>query len=150
MYPNTNGFQPIIPQNQISENMLQGLDSNQSQLHDMDFGYGMDQYGGNQPQQQGGTNYFGQNGSGGGGGLNLSGLQAISSMIGTIGGLFNSFQANKLAKETFQFKKDAYGTNLKNSTQQYNTTLEDRIRSRYVTEGRASGEADQYLKNHNL
>jgi hypothetical protein len=51
--------------------------------------------------------------------------------IQTLGSLWNSFQQNKLAKQSFNFQKQAYETNLANQTKTYNTELEDRIRSRY-------------------
>lgn len=68
----------------------------------------------------------------------------------TLGNLYMAFQANKLAKKQFSFQKDFANQNLANSIQSYNTTLEDRIRSRAVTEGRASGYADEYLSKNKL
>lgn len=70
--------------------------------------------------------------------------------IQTLGSLWNSFQQNKLAKESFKFQKEAYATNLANQEQNYNTALEDRINARYVTEGKSQAEADAYIKDHSL
>ena len=72
--------------------------------------------------------------------------------IQTLGSLWNSFQQNKLAKQTFKFQKEAYATNLANQEQSYNTELEDRINARYVTEGRTNVEADKaaYLDKNRL
>lgn len=80
------------------------------------------------------------------GGIGQFALGAIQ----TLGSLWNSFQQQKLAKQSFQFQKDAFNTNLQNQEQSYNTALEDRIRSRYVNEGRSQAEADAYLKDHSL
>lgn len=68
----------------------------------------------------------------------------------TLAGLWNSFQANKLAKQQFRFQKDFAQTNLTNSVQDYNTKLEDRIRSRSFTEGRDGAYADSYLEKNRL
>ena len=76
-------------------------------------------------------------------GMALSGVQAL-------GSLWNSYQANKLAKEQIGLQREAFQTNLDNQRQTYNTALEDRIRSRYNTEGRSSSEADQYINEHRL
>lgn len=76
-------------------------------------------------------------------GMVLSGVQAL-------GSLWNSYQANKLAKEQIGLQREAFQTNLANQKQTYNTALEDRIRSRYNTEGRSSGEADAYIDKHKL
>lgn len=80
------------------------------------------------------------------GGIGRFALGAIQ----TLGSLWNSFQQQKLAKQSFKFQKEAFNTNLQNQEQSYNTALEDRIRSRYVNEGRSQSEADTYLRDHSL
>lgn len=70
--------------------------------------------------------------------------------IQTLGSLWNSFQQNKMAKESMKFQKEAFATNLANQEQSYNTALEDRINARYVTEGRSQAEADSYIQEHSL
>jgi len=80
------------------------------------------------------------------GGIGQFALGAIQ----TLGSLWNSFQQNKLAKQSFQFQKDAFNTNLANQEKSYNTALEDRINARYVNEGRSQAEADAYIKDHSL
>jgi hypothetical protein len=74
------------------------------------------------------------------------------SAIQTLGSLWNSFQQNKMAKQSFNFQKEAYQTNLENQTQSYNTELEDRINARYATEGRANAAADaaSYVEKNRL
>ena len=70
--------------------------------------------------------------------------------IQTLGSLWNSFQQNKLAKESFKFQKEAYTTNLANQEQSYNTALEDRINARYVTEGKSHADAYSYVQKHSV
>lgn len=81
-------------------------------------------------------------GKGGGASIALGGIQ-------TLGSLWNSFQQTKLAKSALKFQKNAFKVNLRNSTQVYNTALEDRIRARFATEGR-SGEADAKIAENRL
>jgi hypothetical protein len=83
------------------------------------------------------------------GSFNTGNAQLVLGGIQTIGSLWNSFQQQKLAKETFAFNKQAYNTNLKNQTSTYNTALEDRINARYATEGR-SDQAEGYINEHKL
>lgn len=79
------------------------------------------------------------NGPGGYGGLklgpNLGTLDLAVRGIGTIGSLWQAWEANKLAKQQFAFQKNVTNANMANQIQAYNTTLEDRARSRYHTEG---------------
>ena len=75
--------------------------------------------------------------------LGLGGLQ-------TIGNLWNAFEANKLAKEQFDFTKGITNTNLTNSIQSYNTAMGDKINARAFTEGRPEGYVDQYLAENKL
>jgi len=92
----------------------------------------------------GGGGFFGEGffGEGGGASLALGGLQ-------TLGSIWSSFQQMKLAKKSLKFQKDAFRTNLANSTKVYNTALEDRIRARYATEGR-SEQADAKIAENRL
>jgi hypothetical protein len=50
--------------------------------------------------------------------------------IGMLGSLYSAFQNIKVARDSLDFQKSAYKTNLKNSTSSYNTALEDRAASR--------------------
>lgn len=80
------------------------------------------------------------------GGIGQFALGAIQ----TLGSLWNSFQQNKMAKESMKFQKEAFTTNLANQEQSYNTALEDRINARYVTEGKSQAEADAYIQKNSL
>ena len=76
--------------------------------------------------------------AGSGLGFNLGTLNMGVNALAAIGGLYNAFQSNKLAKEQFAFTKEVTNTNLNNQIKTYNTTLEDRALAR----GRLNGEAD--------
>jgi hypothetical protein len=56
----------------------------------------------------------------------------------------------KLAKKSLKFQQNAFKTNLANSTQVYNTALEDRIRARFHTEGKTEAQADQKISENKL
>lgn len=95
-----------------------------------------------------------QMGGAGGGqsgfGFNMGTFNTALGALGTGFGIYNAFQANKMAKQQFNFSKEITNTNLNNNMKSYNTALEDRIRSRVVMEGRPQGDADAYLNEHKL
>lgn len=70
--------------------------------------------------------------------------------IGTIGSLYAAFQAQNLAKKQFGFSKRMAETNLANQVQSYNTTLEDRSRSRAAVEGQTPEQAQAYIDKNRL
>lgn len=76
-------------------------------------------------------------------GLVLGGLQ-------TIGSLWAAFQAQKLAKQQFQYTKNITDTNLANQIKTYNTALEDRARARAAMEGRDAASAQAYIDQNKL
>jgi hypothetical protein len=88
---------------------------------------------------------FGDGGAFGKGGVASVALGGLQSL----GSLWNSFQQQKLAKKSLKFQKDAFKTNLERSAKVYNTALEDRIRSRYATEGRPE-EASAVIEERRL
>lgn len=97
----------------------------------------------------------GAGGAGGQGGFlsGIGGLDGIGTILGGLGDLgqiFASMKSLKLAQDQFDFNKDAYNTNVENQTQTYNTSLEDRIRARYKTEGRSAADVDSYLSKNRL
>jgi len=95
-------------------------------------------------QQQGG---FFRNGDGS---FNTGNLQLVMGGIQTLGSLWNSYQQHKIAKEQLGLARETFQTNLENNRQTYNTALEDRIRARHNTEGRAASETDAYLDENRL
>lgn len=83
----------------------------------------------------------------------MTGLEIGQLAIGglqTLGGLWNAFQAQKLAKQQFRFQRDFAKANFGNSVQEYNTKLEDRINTRAFTEGRDASYAQSYLDKNRL
>lgn len=83
-------------------------------------------------------------------GFTLGTVGDISKIIGGFGTLWSGIQANKLAKDAFNFQKEAFQTNLANQISSYNTSLEDRIRARYAQNNRTQAEADAYIADHRL
>lgn len=91
----------------------------------------------------------------GGGGLfaGMSGLDKAQAALGglqTIGGLWNAFQTQKLAKKQFSFAKDYAEANMANQIQSYNTALADRARSRAFVEGQPQSSADAYVASNSM
>ena len=91
-----------------------------------------------------------QSGLGGGLSSKLGGFSSLASGIASLGGLYNAFQANKLAKKQLSFQKDAFNANFLNSQQAYNTQYADKVRARYNTENRSTQEADAHIAANRL
>lgn len=70
--------------------------------------------------------------------------------LGTVGNLWQAWNANQMAQKTFNFQRDIMNTNLTNSIKSYNTQLEDRARSRAVTEGQTDEERQAYVDRNRL
>ena len=70
--------------------------------------------------------------------------------LGTIGNLWGAFQAQKLANRQFDFTKRTTEANMANQIQSYNTTLEDRARSRAAAEGQTSEQSQAYIDKNRL
>lgn len=83
-------------------------------------------------------------------GLNLGTANLALSGLGTIGSLISGFGALDLANKQYKYQKALSNANLTNQIDSYNNSLEDKIRSRYVTEGKSSADADSYLSSHSL
>lgn len=83
----------------------------------------------------------------------VGGFEGMSNMLeglGSLGQIWTSMRGLRLAEKQMKFTQDAYETNMANQRQSYNTSLEDRIRSRYSAEGRSASAADAYLQKHQL
>lgn len=83
-------------------------------------------------------------------GMNLPTLQFGLGAAGSLASLFNGFQANRLARDQFNFTRDTTNTNLNNSIKSYNTALSDRAYARAAQEGRSSDEAAAYVDRNRL
>jgi hypothetical protein len=94
------------------------------------------QFGGNMTDILGSLSAGGApNANGSGLGFNLPTLTAGIQGLGQLGGLYLGLRQLSLAKDSFKLQKEAYNTNLRNSTQSYNTQVGDRIAGRsYATE----------------
>ena len=79
-------------------------------------------------------------------GFNLGTLNMGVNALAAVGGLYNAFQSNKLAKDQFAFTKEVTNTNLNNQIKTFNTTMEDRARARARLDGREDTEA--YTKDY--
>ena len=83
-------------------------------------------------------------------GMNLGTGQLVLGSIGTIGNLWSGWQAQKLAKEQFNYQKGITDTNLANQIQSYNTALSDRMASRGFMQGDSQSTIDQYVENNSM
>lgn len=92
----------------------------------------------------------GSAGASSGFGLNMDTGKLLLGGLQTIGSIWNAWESQKLAKKQFAFQKDVTETNLRNQIQSYNTTLEDRSRSRAHTEGQDASTAQAYIDNNRL
>ena len=80
----------------------------------------------------------------------LEGLGTIAKGLASLGGVYAALKGVGLARDQLDFSKRTYDTNLANSTKSYNTTLEDRARARFITEGRSDEELQKYLDKNRL
>ena len=84
-------------------------------------------------------------------GWNMGTLNTGFKGLATLGNLWGAFQGNKLARKQLSLATDAYNTNLTNQIKSYNTSLEDRIRSRYVHDDKAGqAEATRQIEANKL
>ncbi|WVK89989.1 hypothetical protein [Burkholderia phage vB_BpP_HN02] len=89
-------------------------------------------------------------GSFGGLGLNMPTLQLGLGAIGSLANLWGGFQAQKLARDQFDFTKGITNTNLNNSIKSYNTALEDRARARGAAEGQTADQIASYVDRNRI
>ena len=81
---------------------------------------------------------------------NIGTGQLVLGGIGSIGNLWSSWQAQKLAKEQFNYQKGITDTNLANQIQSYNTALSDRMNARGFVQGDSQSTIDQYIEENSL
>lgn len=73
----------------------------------------------------------------------LTGLQ-------TLGSLWGAFQSMKLANKQYKFTKNVTSTNLNNQIKSYNTTLDDKARSRGKVESQSAQQTQDYINKNKL
>lgn len=85
-------------------------------------------------------------------GLNSGTLGLGLGAVQSIGNLWNSWNANRLARDQFNFTKDVTNTNLNNQIQSYNTALADRANTRAQANSSnfTSEDASNYIRNNSL
>ena len=91
--------------------------------------------------------FLGKAGAWLGNGQNLS---AVMQGIGALTSAWLGYQNLRVAKDQLGFQKDAWAKNYKNSTQSYNTSLEDRIRGRTADYAGKENDVQAYLDKHRL
>jgi spore coat protein CotH len=116
-------------------NYLQGMQSNNNRANTSIAGNGGGGIGG---------------GGFGGIGFNMDTAKLALGGIQTLGNLWNAFQAQGLARDQFDFTKGITETNLTNQIKSYNTSIEDRIRSRGATEGQTQEQMDDYTTRNRV
>lgn len=92
----------------------------------------------------------GGTGNNSGFGLNVPTGQLALGGLNSLASLWGGFQAQKLAKEQFNFTKNMANTNLANQTQAYNTQLADRLNSRAATQNQTPQEAQAQIDRNRL
>ena len=83
-------------------------------------------------------------------GKNLGTANLALGAIGTIGKLWSAWQAQKLAKEQFNFQKGVTNTNLANQIQTYNTRLSGLARIRGQMSGADPSTTQGYIQDNSL
>lgn len=83
-------------------------------------------------------------------GLNVPTAQLALSGLGAIGNIMSAWNANKLAKKQFEYQKSISDTNLANSIQSYNTSIQDRARARGAAEGQTDAQVQDYIARNSL
>lgn len=132
----------------VSPQSLNFTGTSASQIPLSQFGGQMDQasnWMGNLPS------VGGAGGAGGlGFGLNIPTAQLGLGALNSLAGLWGGFQAQKLAREQFDFTKNMANTNLANQTQAYNTQLADRLNARARMQGQSDQEAQAQIERNRL
>ena len=83
-------------------------------------------------------------------GFNIPTAQLGLGAVNTAASLWGGLQAQKLARDQFNFTKNLATTNLANQTQSYNTALTDKINARAKTQGMTAQETQAYLDKNRL
>lgn len=71
-------------------------------------------------------------------------------VLGTLGGLYNGWNSNKLMKDQLNFQKQAFNKQYQASVNQYNTQLEDRQRARVASNPNAYQSVSSYMDQNRV
>lgn len=80
-------------------------------------------------------------------GLNFENIGSMAETLGSLGTLWSGIQSNRIARDSLNFQKGAYKTNLANQTQSYNTQVQDKGAARAAQFGDATYADSYYDKN---
>lgn len=76
-------------------------------------------------------------------GFNANTFGNVMGGLNSLGQLWGSFQANKLAKDQWKTQKSVLNTNMMNQIGAYNNQLRDKLDTRATMEGRSQESADK-------
>ena len=76
-------------------------------------------------------------------GFNANTFGNVMGGLNSLGQLWGSWQAQKLAKDQWKTQKNVLNTNMMNQIQSYNNQLRDKLDTRAHMEGRSQESADQ-------
>lgn len=82
--------------------------------------------------------------------FNWGAVGSAAQAIGGLGQLYLGFQANKQAKEQFQYMKSVTERNMSNQIKDFNKAVEDQARTRGVQNNADPSVAKEYVKKHSL
>lgn len=82
--------------------------------------------------------------------VNWGNVGSLAETLGGLGEVWAAFQANKLAKDSLNFQKESYQTNLANQIASYNMALEDRAYARAAQNNAPQNTAQSYISQHKL
>ncbi len=83
-------------------------------------------------------------------GLNANTFMGGLDFLGGINNMYGSFQAQRNAKNQFNFMKDIANTNLNNQIKTYNTALADRANNRAHFGGWTPEQTQSYIEQNSL
>lgn len=84
------------------------------------------------------------------GSFDFGAVGSAAQALGGIGQLYLGFQANKTARDSLNFQREAYQTNLANQIASYNTAITDRARSRAAQNNSGQAAADAYINENSI
>jgi hypothetical protein len=83
-------------------------------------------------------------------GFNPGSIDMVTSVLGTLGGLWQAWEQNKIAKETLNLQKQSANVNFANQIKAYNRVLEDVSYNRQHSGGWSPEQTAAYESEHQL